>query len=67
MIDYVGQPNKEVLLGELKIEGETIKVLKEIDPGVWLLYLAVEKVYALYSLLLGKRLIKCSFEGVPID
>lgn len=55
---------KEKTIAILELPGESIQVLKETDPGVWLLYLRLSQSHVLYNLCTN-GLIHCNLEGLP--
>ena len=56
LISY--QVEKEHLLALLKIEGESaIRLIRETDPGVWLIYLGDRQAFALYNIATNNHVI----------
>ena len=41
-----------------------IRVLKEMDPGVWLIYLGRQETFALYNIATSGY-VRCTFTGLP--
>lgn len=56
---------KEHMLALLRVKGETeIRVIKEVDPGVWLVYLGQQETFALYNIASDGH-VKCKLHGLP--
>ena len=60
LINYLGV-DKEILIAVLQVEGDTIKVIKEVEPGMWLVFLERDSILALYNIATN-ALIKCKFD-----
>ena len=63
LISYAQE--KDYLLAEMKVEGENaIRVLKELDPGVWLIYLGRQETFALFNMATNGY-VRCTLTGIP--
>ena len=62
-LKYTYHGQREFLLGVLSVKDDIIHIVKETDPGIWLVYLGVRQTFALYNLLTA-GLIKCTLRGV---
>ena len=62
MIDYATQ-SSDTTIGVLSLPGENIRVVKEVDPGVWLLFLGKAKTFALFNLATA-GLVRCMLRNL---
>lgn len=56
---------KEHLLALLKIPDENdVRLIKEVDPGIWLIYLGQQETFALYNIATDGH-VRCKISGPP--
>ena len=55
---------RELLVGQIQISGERIRIIKEVDAGIWLLYLEKQNSYRLFNIAMPNYLHKCVIQGI---